>query len=189
MATVLDIGLLESFSQLFTTLLVIFLVYGLLTYAKPFGDKKGLYSLIAFILGIMMLLVPSVSELLVTITPWFVIMFIFVIFILMVYGIFGAKEEDFLGALKSARGNQIVTWVIVISIIILLGGLGKVYFTGEEATTEVTGEGTIQKGDVGEVGTGAFWATIFHPKVLGLIMILLICVFTIMLLTSQGRVD
>lgn len=190
MATVLDIGLLESFSPIFSMLLVIFLVYGILGYAKPFGeDKKGLYALIAFIIGLMMLMIPEMTELLVTITPWFVIMFIFIVFLLLAYGVFGAKEEDFMAALKSQKGNQIVVWIIVIGIIILLAGLGKVFFTGEQADMEVTADGTIQTGEVGTQGTSAFWATLFHPKVLGMIIVLLISVFTIMMLTQLPRLD
>lgn len=189
MATVLDVSLLESFSQLFVMLLVIFLVYGILDYTKLFGERKGLHALIALFLGTTILFVPSVGELIAIIIPWFVVLFIFVIFLLLVYGIFGAKEEEFLGVLKSPQGKQIIFWVIFFGAIILLGGLGKVFFTGEEATVKVTTEGTIQSGEVGETGTAAFWATLFHPKVLGMILILAIGIFTITLLTTQVKVE
>jgi len=188
MATVLDIGLLEAFSRIFGMLLVVFLVYGVLDYSKLFGEKKALYALIAFMMGLTMLFVPSVAELITVITPWFVVIFLLVIFILLTIGIFGAKEEDFLSALKSPRGNQIVTWVIFFSIIIFLAGLGKVFFTGENEIPKVSDEGVVQTGEVGATGTSAFWATIFHPKVLGMICVMVIGLFTIMLLTAQPKV-
>ena len=40
MATVLDLGLLEGFSNLFAMLLIVALVYGILEYVKLFGDKR-----------------------------------------------------------------------------------------------------------------------------------------------------
>lgn len=186
MATVLDIGLLEGFSNLFTMLLVVALVYGILEYVKLFGDKRGLHAFIALIMGIMMLLFPNVMEVLATITPWFVLLFIFLLFILIFYRIFGAKEEDLTNAMK--ENKTIVYWIIIISAIIFIAGIGTVFFTGdEENIPEVTTDGTIVTGDVGDTGTEAFFATLFHEKVLGLIFVLLIGVFTITFLAGAPK--
>lgn len=188
MATVLDLGLLEGFSNLFAMLLIVALVYGILEYVKLFGDKRGLHAFVALLIGIMMMLSENVTKVFVTITPWFVMFFLFTLFVLIFYRLFGAKEEDFLNVLKSKEHRSIVYWIIIISVIILISGIGTVYFTGDnDSVPKITRNGTISSGEVGGTGQEAFFATLFHEKMLGFIMIMMIGVFTITFLAGQQK--
>ncbi len=189
MASVLDVGLLGKFSFIFTMLFIIVIVYGILEYTKIFGDRQGLHILVAFLVGIMLLLVPSVSDVISTITPWFILLFIFILLMVIAYKMLGATDSDIKNAMTTNK--SIIYWIMIFSVIILLGGLGKVFFTGGDSSVgiNVNETGTTTSSDVGQTGTNALWATIFHPKVLGLIFLLLIGVFTITSLTSKMTLD
>jgi len=184
MASVLDLGLLKEFSVIFSALFIIAVVYGILQYTKILGDRKGLHMFIAFFIGMMILLFPGMGDVITTIVPWFVLMFILILMILITQKMFGATDSDLLTALK--KNPQITSWVIFFSMIILLSAFGKIFFSPastDETTPEVTlKNGTIVRGEIGETGPGAFWATIVHPKVLGLIMLLAVGIFTILML-------
>jgi hypothetical protein len=190
MATVLDTGLLDKFSFVFSMLLIVVLIYGILEYSHFFGkDRTGLHILIAFLLGVILLLFPSVNEVISTITPWFVLMFIFILLMMIAYKILGATDADIKSAMITNK--SIIYWILIFSVIILLGGLGKVFLSGGQNSVGLTvNESQVQtQSDVGNVGTGALFATIFHPKVLGLIFLLLIGVFTITSLSSKMTID
>lgn len=189
MATVLDVGLLSKFSFLFSMLLIIVLVYGILEYTKIFGDRQGLHILVAFLLGVLLLLFPSVNKVISLITPWFVLLFIFLLLMVIAYKMLGATDADIKDAMVTNK--SIIYWIMIFSVIILLGGLGVVFFTGNEngTGTNISSSGVSTSGDVGSTGTGALFATIFHPKVLGLIFLMLIGVFTITTLSARVKLD
>src|SRR3989338_8582849 len=159
MATILDTGLLNKFSFLFSMLLIIVLVYGILEYINLFKDRQGLHILVAFLIGITLLLVPSVNTVISTITPWFVLMFIFILLMLIAYKMLGATDADIKSAMISNK--SIIYWILIFSVIILLGGLGKVFFTGGESNVGVyantTNSEVTAEGDVGATGTSAFY--------------------------------
>lgn len=181
MAT-LDVGLLKYFSGIFPMILVWALIYGLLSYVKPFGKNNAVYAIIGFVAGILVMFSQNAIDVINHMVPWFILFFILIMFLLMAYMFLGAKESDILTVLK---GNQaIVYWLIIIFVVIFVASLGKVFFTGDSAVSIETGEVNVT-GEVGEQGSGAFWATLFHPKVLGMIFVLLIAVFTIVLITAE----
>ena len=65
MATFLDIGLAQHFSVIFPVLFVFVIVFALLEKSKILGDNKGLHSLIALCLAIMLLFVPGLAKVLI----------------------------------------------------------------------------------------------------------------------------
>lgn len=187
MATpVIDVSLLEGFSVVFIMLFVAVVVYAILQSTKSFGDNKGVHVLIAIIIAIMMLFVPRITEVIKLIAPWFVLMFIFIMFILIAFKMLGVTDESITGVLK--KRVDVTYWIIMLSVIILLGGIGKVFFTGVPGQTSDGTAANASSGPIGETGEGAFWATLFHPKVLGAIFVLLIAVFTMMLITQKERI-
>jgi hypothetical protein len=159
------------------------IVYGLLAYVKPFGKNNGLYAIIGFVVGIIVMLSENALKIINYMIPWFILIFILIVFLVMAYMFLGAREADVLNVLT--RDKTIVVWILIIFFIIFIASLGKVFFTKE---TPIKGEGNIsaEMSEVGERGEGAFWATLFHPKVLGLIFVLLIAVFTLLLLTEES---
>lgn len=197
MATVLDIGILQNFSIAFSMVLIIAIVYGLLQVTKAFNGGKGLHILIAFIVGLMFILVPDVTRVVSVMMPWFTLLFIFLVFLLMVYKIFGATDADISGVL---RNDRTLVWVIIIiAVVIAIGSFSVVY--GQRLLKETTPgaaavpAGASQTGAVAGVPlatatpsfTGNLSATFFHPKVLGVIFLFLVAVFTIAILSMEAR--
>ncbi|MFH1850625.1 MAG: hypothetical protein ABH879_10700 [archaeon] len=189
MATPLDLGLLQDFSIIFSMLLVFALVYGILAVVKVFGDNKGLDALVAIVAALLILLAPNIGKVINVMVPWFVVMLIFVFFLLTWYMFMGADKGTILSAMKENR--SITYWILILSVIILLGSLGTVYFTGEggrpSSTTAAGLPINATEGDVSQTGGAAFWATLFHPKILGFILIMLIGTFTITLIAGPMR--
>ena len=115
--------------------------------------------------------------------PWFVVLFIFIIFVLMAFRIFG--DVDFMTVLGGESGKMVVYWIIAIAIIIGLGSISYVVFGNgvPQATAAPSANASVsltpQEGAVASTGGTAFWSTLMHPEVLGLALILLIGMFTI----------
>ncbi|NOZ81176.1 MAG: hypothetical protein GXP63_05900 [DPANN group archaeon] len=190
MANPLDVGLLDSLSIIFSMILVFAIVYGILMKAKAFGDNNGLHALVALVSALFLAFAPGVNRVIVTMVPWFILMFIFLLLLLQFYSFMGVKESYLFESFK--KDKSISTWFLVVGFIILIASLGSVYFTSSNSTTGTTAvadmnqDGFTPTADVGATGTGAFFATLFHPKILGAIMVMLIGTFTIMLLASGG---
>ncbi|MBN1157207.1 hypothetical protein JXA85_06295 [Candidatus Woesearchaeota archaeon] len=191
MASPLDVSLLKPFSIIFSMLLVYAIVYGLLSYSKLFGEKNSLHAIIALAAAVMVLVSPSLGAVIRIMTPWFAVLFIFLVMMLVFYRIMGAPENYFFDALK--KNKEISTWIMIISFTVLASTLGYVYFGGTSDTSTQTvvhaegGNVSLEvQGDVSGRGTGTVMATIFHPKVLGMIVLLLVGVFSVTLLASSG---
>jgi len=188
MAAVLDIGLLEYFAIIFPAILIFLLVFALLQKIKILGDNKVINSLVALALAFIVLLSQNILSIVNFAAPWFVIVFVFLILLLTVFKLMGASDENIASVVRT---DKVVQWTfIAIGLIIIMAAFSNVYgqkllpYTLEEnATTSVEGE---------EVGTatGSFQTNVlgvfFHPKVLGLIFILLVAVFTIALITKEA---
>src|SRR3989338_1395544 len=93
MASFLDIGLLESFSVVFSVLFIFVIVYALLEYSKFFGESKGLHSIIAIALAFMSLASTKMLAIITTLAPIFVVIIIFLVLLLMVYKLFGMEDS------------------------------------------------------------------------------------------------
>lgn len=194
MATLLDIGILSSVMPIFSLIFVMAVVFGVLTLTKVFGDNKGIYALIAFILGIMVLVVPGINAMIATMMPWFTFFFIFIIFLLVIYKIFGATDDDIVGVL---RADSTVVWIIlIICFVIVAGAAAKIYgpsmLGGKDRTVSgVVGEGAELAGEPGSTSSTSYYqnigATFFHPKVLGFGLIFLIAVLAISILAMRPR--
>lgn len=182
MATPLDTGLLQHFDIIFPFLLVLVGGYALLSNVKLFGEQKGLNAMIAFILAVFVLFSPMVREILVIAAPWYVLLFFFIIFALIAFMSLGATSGDIHNVLMSGEYRYIHFWVIGLILIIGLGSLSTVVAnsggfgsTGSE-TNITSGDQSAQESD--------FWSTLVNPKVLGLVLIMLIGMFTIQRLAS-----
>lgn len=185
---VLDVGILEAFGAVFTMLLIFVIVYGFLTLTNFFGDKKGLYGIIAFTVAVLSLINPGILFMIGFMAPWFFLMIFIAFFILFALMIFGLKREQMeeweLGANTTLR-----TTVITITVVIFLAGLAVGF--GQDAlgfTTDTAQNQTTTQpgpGGVGEVPTdvagddflGNVVATFINPNVLGLIVIMLVGAF------------
>ncbi|MBU0536746.1 MAG: hypothetical protein KKE20_07295 [Nanoarchaeota archaeon] len=192
MVTVLDSGLLEHFTIIFSLIFVIAIVYGIFSMGRVFGDNKGLHALIALVVGLLVIMVPDITGIISVMIPWFTLLFIFILFLIVTYKIFGATDSDVMSVLKV---DNVVIWVIIIiAIVIVIGSFSTVY--GQKMLEKTTGEsagtsGGTSSATTGDTGTASYEsnvsATFFHPKVLGMIFILLVAVFTIALLAMKVK--
>ena len=195
MVTLLESGLLGTLAPILSLLFVMAVVFGVLSMTKLFGDNKGIHILIAFILGVLVLLMPNVNQVITTMMPWFTFLFIFIVFLLLMYKIFGVTDSDIAGVLKADRT---VGWIILIVALVIVGGsMAKVY--GEKLlplTTVPTVEGargTQAGGNAGTVSTATgtygsnLTAAFFHPKILGFGLIMIIAVFAMAVMSMESR--
>ncbi len=192
MATPLDImqdsGL---FNEIFPFMFIFAVMYGLLSSIKPFGDDKGAVNVtIAAVLAFMSLFSGIVTDTINLAAPWFVLFIIFLLFIIIGFMVLGAKEADIFGVLQNPEYSYLGWWIVAIVLIIVIGSLSQViaekkggyppYGPGSNISLaeETGGELQTQESD--------FWKTIFHPKVLGFVALMLIAFFTISKLTTKG---
>ncbi|MBW3018737.1 hypothetical protein KY329_00950 [Candidatus Woesearchaeota archaeon] len=186
MATFLDIGALQHFQGLFPFLLVLVLAYAIFS-KTVFKDKPGVSALLAFILAILTLTSGIAQKTINLMAPWFVIFLIFGILILIAFMSFGIEEKSIKDVLTGSKyGRQFFWWVLGIMIIIGFGSLFAVV-NEEIDITQLHALGT----NTTSAGTGGaeagFWGSLFDPKVLGMVVVLLVAYFTVSQLTEPAR--
>ena len=192
MATFLDVSIVKSFSSIFTFLLVFVIVYGLLEMFKALGDKRqSLHALIAVVLGFMVALSKGVTVVLQTFIPWFTILILIIFFVLFAVKLFGISNDEIAGAFK--KKSSILTWILILTLVIVLFSLGSGF--GQETLEQGQDEGTVVSevsgNETAPTDTGSFsqnlYNTLYHPKILGLILVMLIVVFAMLFLTDSDK--
>jgi cytosine/uracil/thiamine/allantoin permease len=184
MATPLDVGLLQKFDIIFPFIFVLVIVYAFLTRTEWFKEKQGIALMIAFVLGVMTLFSSIAIKTINKMAPWFILLIVFAILLILAYQAMGVGEKTILDVITSKEhGTTIAWWVLSLMLMIGLGSLSAVVSEEVKFTQLAEGENaTIITGEGEQVG---FWATLFHPKVLGLALILLIAMFTIQKLAAK----
>lgn len=184
MATFLDITGLEYFSTIFSMIFIVVVLYALFEKMKFLQDNKFIHATLAFSVGFILLLSKTALAVVQAMVPWFSLLFVFIIMMIFMYRILGIKEDDIT---KEAKSSTVVIWVIIISVIILLGAFSTVF--GQELLTQTDSGVPIRNASQGDVGTDDFQnnvtQTLFHPKLLGLILILMIAAITIKMMASD----
>jgi hypothetical protein len=187
MATPLDIGLLQKFDVIFPFIFVLVIVYAVLTRTEWMKDKQAIAFLLAFVLAVMTLFSNIAVKTINRMAPWVVLLIVFGILVIVAYQAMGIKEGTVLDVLtKSEYRHTFAWWMLSLMLIIGFGSLSSVVSEEKGFTELAAGENATAaeaRGAAEEVG---FWATIFHPKVLGLALILLIAMFTISKLAGKA---
>lgn len=171
MATFLDISGLQQFSTLFVFIFVWLATYALLSYSKVLGENKLIHIVIGMVIGLFVLFSPIATGVVEYIAPWFAVVFIFVIFTTMALRLFGASGVESLGSLR------IVTFVVLILVIFV----GAMSYIRQEVTVPGDDDGT-------DVDYSKTTTILFHPKILGIIFIMIIAIFTIVLMAGKQYV-
>ncbi|MBW3004364.1 hypothetical protein KY310_00845 [Candidatus Woesearchaeota archaeon] len=187
MATPLDIGLLQKFDVIFPFLLILVLGYVVLTRISWFKENQAICFIISFALAVLAMFNPVVVKTINMMAPWFVLLFVFMLLVFMAYVAFGVKEDTIIETITTGRyATDFGYWVLALVLIIGLGSLSTVISQEKGFQPLTTGENaSVVPSDAGPEEVG-FWETLFHPKVLGLVLILLIALFTIQKLTQTG---
>ena len=182
-----DVGLLENFVIIFPFLLVWVIVFGVLSSTKTFGDNKGIHAIIGLVLAFLFVLSKDAVAAVNIASSWFVLLFLFIIFTIMAFKTFGASDSDVMSVIKNPEFKFIGTWIGIFSVIIIFASLAHVH--GQRLLEEGNVEGENVESGEESVASGSFqenlWNTLFHPKVLGLVLMLLIASFTIRYMVSS----
>jgi hypothetical protein len=185
MATPLDIGLLQKFDIIFPFLLIMVIVYVILTRWSYFKDNQAIAFLVALSMAIISLFNPIVIKTINMMAPWFVLVFIFMLLVFMAYTAFGIKEDTIIETITTGKyATDFGYWVLAIVLIIGIGSLTTV-ISEEQGFLDLSSEnGSVAPSGHGE--TSGFWDTVFHPQLLGMVVILLIGLFTISRLSAKS---
>lgn len=175
MATLLDVGLLQYFGAIFPMLMVFALVYALLQKTKALGENSAINALIAVVAAFLILLSPSAQALITFMIPWIAVAIIFFVLLMLVFQMFGMKEADW-G--KVVKDKSFYWTVLGIFIVIIIAGFGDVF--GQSALEYSQ---NASSGNVGDFRENAF-SVIFHPKILGMIVLFVIAIMAVALLSS-----
>ena len=175
MATFLDVTGLAAFSRLFVFVLVLLIVYAVIAVTKVFGESsKAIAWLVAFIIAILVVVSDIASGAIAYISPWFALIFVFVIFSSIAIKLIGGTEAG-IESFPALRAVLVIAIVIALVVGVLSYVRERTVLPGDNETSS----------DVGEYTKSA--NIIFHPKVLGGIVILIVAVFTIALLAGKVR--
>lgn len=190
MATFLDISLLGHVRVVFVFILVFCIIYAVLQMTKALGESKAISVWIALSMAIIFSLVSSSTSMLDIIVPSFVMLILFGFVISVAFVFMGGKLTDVPSIFGEGK-NTMGYWILIFTVIVFLAAIGKVFFdpTSSNAisTNTTTSSGsttTVSSSSVGTTGQDALMSTIFHPKVLGFIVIMLVGTFTVMYMTK-----
>jgi hypothetical protein len=188
MATFLDLGLLSHFSVIFPFLLVFIGSYALLLKLEVLSKDKGINAIIAFALASMTLFSRQALSLIFVASPWFVVFFMFLLLFLVVFKFLGVKD-DVIEKVMTTEWGAPHWFILIIILLILFGSMGIVFGPGlvpgaGDGTQDLVGPEGLPTG-VTEAAPGTSQDfeknvvdVLFHPKLLGLLSLLLIVVFT-----------
>ncbi len=189
----INISFLQYFSPIFIFVLVFVMVYGILQFTKFLGENKIIHALIGFFIAVIFLFSTEAITVVQVIAPWFTVLFIFIIFILMAYKLFGATDDQIRDVISKASAVQYA--ILALAIIILLFGLGAGFgqkLLGYGADISEVREAAIEAGEE-STATSSYQqnlvSTLFNPKILGMILILVIAAFTVRAMTPKMRED
>ena len=181
MVSLIDLGLIEQFSFIFPFLLVFAISLGVLTKIK-FFEGTVINSIIAFVLAFLVLLSNTAGEIISTAAPWFVLLFIFSTFVITAFMLFGTTEKNFHTLITT---DLTVIWtLIIVALVIIISSASHVYFVKGGNLDPSVG---ADPNDPNLVPfQGKMISPIFHPKILGIILITLISTFAVRLLSGTA---
>jgi hypothetical protein len=195
----IDVSFLQYFSPIFVFVLIFVTVYAMLQFTNFMGKNKFLHAIIGILLAIIFMFSGAATTVVMFIAPWFTVLFIFLIFLIMAYKLFGATDDQIKEVITNWSAGQYLIGAVAIVIIIIglssaLGQdfLGYTQDTGDltDGSAAVAGIGITDAGG-GSTATSDFQqnvvATLFNPKILAMVLILVIGAFTIRAMSSPTR--
>lgn len=185
MATFLDVGLIKAFDVILPFLLVFAIVYAILHKTKLIGESPAFNAIVAISAAFMVLISDTIAQIINFSVPWFVVTIIFLILLVLLFQTLGAKEAD----IAKAVGDKTVQWILIgITLIILIAAFASVF--GQQLTERsMQGGAPVINGTTGNVATADLetniYATFYHPKVLGFLVIFGIAIAAVFLLSGS----
>ena len=185
MAT-LDLSLLVFFRPILVLVLIFSFMYAALTYTKLLGENKVIHGAIASITAVLVVLVPPITELVYTVTPWLTILFILFIMIIMSFRIFNVSEDSISSAVKNVAGLRIIIVLVVVGV--FAGAVANIF--GPDQLDSGPGSVGIYDDDGRLIVDSAdfqtnLYNTLYHPKILGLGIVLGVAALSVFLMTGK----
>ncbi len=194
MATLLDLGLVSYFGNIFPFIFVWAIVFAILQKTNVIGKSMGINATIAAVTGLMVLLSQSLINIVNFMVPWFAVLIIFFVLMMLAFMSFGAKDADFASALK----NKTVLYIMIAICLGIFGAAVASEFgqSATEASFDTDNVVTVNDGSlpvdavtgVTSTGTSNFQTNLFgivtHPKVLGMMVLFAVVIFAVALLTK-----
>jgi len=175
MVSLFESGLGDFLMPVFIFILIYAIIYAALSKTKVLGDSVNINAVVAFALAALFAAAPGAMEFVSVIAPWFIILVIVAFSVLLIF-MFGGLKGD---VIETIFKNTTVYWtIIMLSIIILVGGLTVVYGP------------FLVGGPSGGEGAGAsIHKAIFNVKVLTTLTVLIIFTFAVRLLSFESLRD
>jgi hypothetical protein len=173
MATFLDVSGLTQFSNVFIFVLVLLIVYAILKTTKILGDNDAINLVVSFVVGLLVLLSPIATGIINLIAPWFAVIFILIIFSSIAFRVMGVNTAQVLGS----NSLKLLLGVVIVLVIIV----GSLMYIRQETSLPGNND-SIDEDDYTRPTS-----VLFHPQVLGGIIILLVAVFTIALMAGKPK--
>ena len=164
MATFLDVTVLENFSVIFVFLLAWIGGYAMLLYTKVLGPNQLVNIILSFLFGIFVIISPLATTIFKTLAPIAAVVMLMVVIVYSASGMFGEVHPESIQGLK---------WIVFVILTVALI-VGTASIVRQEITVPETGK------DFSKIST-----VVFHPKFLGVVLIMLIAVFTVGLLATR----
>ena len=166
------------FEPIFAVLFVFALMFAILQKTKALTEAVGINGLVSVVIAFMVLMSQTLVKIINFMIPWFTVVIIFFVLLLLVFQVFGAKDADFASAIK----DKGLMWTIIgIGLVILLAAIGSVI--PEDIGPNLAGGDTVATD-----GSGGFSANLtnvlFNPKVIGIIVIFLVAIFAVVFLSG-----
>lgn len=177
-----DISLLGILSPILVFGLVWAIIYAVLEKTQYLKGSTNLHSFVAFVIALLFLIVPNASKVIVKATPWLTVLIVIITILFSMFLFLGWTEESF----KDFLGEGVIFWsVFLIVVIILLTSLTQVFGPiagpfGAEGESALESPEGVERSIGGEVR-----ASLFHPRFLGAIFLLLVASFMIKLVSEQ----
>ena len=192
MATFLDLGLLTHFAIIFPFLLVFVVTYAILIKFKIVSEENSINAIIALAFASMTLFSKTANALIITASPWFVVMFMLILFVILGFRLLGISESKITGVMEKEFGTP--HWLIIVMVgLIIIGSMGVVFGPGllqGKLEPSATGPVVVDGVGIAEGSEGQFQANVadvlFHPKVIGFAALMLIVVFAIRTLMYES---
>src|SRR3989344_1258872 len=114
MATLLDLTLLNYLTPLATFLFILIICYAVLDKFKLLGDNVAPKFIAAFSIALIFMFSTRMVKVILTATPWFILLIFFGFFIIAMLMFMGVKESEIHETVKS---GTVVYIMLVISLI------------------------------------------------------------------------
>src|SRR3989338_699781 len=170
MATLLDLGLLRNFVDIFAWLLVFLIVYGALEITNILKNR-GLHALFAFVITAAIVLTGGGVNLIVAMAPWVVVLVALIFFILLLTSFAGGPEA--IKDMPAIFGTKGVIWTVSIPLFVILT-IAWTQGSQEETLIDIdpdTGE-VITTDVVNSQAQRPFVVVLTDPKILRMFLIM-----------------